>query len=402
MSREPDDSRTRRILRLLALTYAGLIVYGSLLPWSGWHRAFEGTFGFLHHPLIADLARKRLAENVLIYLPLGLLLVASDRRVRGARGVLWVTAAGAALSFSMETLQQFVPFRNASMADVLANAAGTLLGAGVALAVRSHTPAGRFLSAVRSRFRSGLVVDAGLVALGAWVLAQWSPLVPVLSRGEFHDNIRALLRGLHYHVVKGYPFAESALYLAGLLLLLDALKNDRKHVGLWFAGFAGAVLIATPFFHRREITLEPLVALLLVIVLSPLLLRFRMRGALAVFLFLAGFVLRELEARPGVRRPFTVIPFREYATLPLDAVPILLGMFWPFLAIGCIVALGTRSQVRARTAVLGGVLVFVVVFALEWAQQVLIGWHGDITHVLLAVAGWSVPWMVPAGAADAS
>lgn len=396
-----DELRTRRILRVLAIVYAVLIVYGSLLPWSGWHRPLEGLFGFLRHPILVDIARKRLAENVLIYAPLGFLLAASDKRVRNAAGVLLVTAAGAALSFSMETLQQCVAARHASSADALANTIGTLAGATVALALGSHTPIGRFLARQREQFRPGLLIDSGLLAIVLWVLSQWTPLVPVLGRAGLHENFAPIMQAFHSrHPVKLYPFAEQAFCLAGLLLLVARLRKDDRGAA-WFAVFASIVVLATPFFHRREITAEAIAALIAVLVLSPLLLRLPLKGRLGAAMLMASFLLRQLEPRPGVRRPFTLIPFREYATLPLDSVPILLGMLWPFMAVGCIVATSTDPRLRRQIAIAGGLLVFLAVFALEWSQQEM-GWHGDLTHVLLALAGWCVPWVLPQDTADSA
>jgi VanZ family protein len=43
-------------------------------------------------------------------------------------------------------------------------------------------------------------------------------------------------------------------------------------------------------------------------------------------------------------------------------------------------------------AFIGGLLVLAVMFALEWQQQTIPGRHADITDILLALTGWSLPW----------
>jgi VanZ family protein len=70
----------------------------------------------------------------------------------------------------------------------------------------------------------------------------------------------------------------------------------------------------------------------------------------------------------------------------------ILSLFWPFLALGCLGAFITRAHRRRWMAFIGGLLVLAVMFALEWQQQTIPGQHADITDILLALAGWSLPW----------
>ena len=55
---------------------------------------------------------------------------------------------------------------------------------------------------------------------------------------------------------------------------------------------------------------------------------------------------------------------------------------------------------RARPSILhvvaGALLVGGAVFAMEWQQQWMPGRYGDMTQVLLCVAGWIIPWCVRA------
>lgn len=70
----------------------------------------------------------------------------------------------------------------------------------------------------------------------------------------------------------------------------------------------------------------------------------------------------------------------------------MLSLFWPFVALGCLGAFATRPNRRRLMAFIGGLLVLALMFALEWQQQTIPGRHADITDILLALAGWSLPW----------
>jgi len=54
----------------------------------------------------------------------------------------------------------------------------------------------------------------------------------------------------------------------------------------------------------------------------------------------------------------------------------------------------TPQRLAAPAMTIGAVLVTAAVFALEWRQQWLPGRYGDITQVLLCLAGWIIPWCV--------
>jgi hypothetical protein len=115
-------------------------------------------------------------------------------------------------------------------------------------------------------------------------------------------------------------------------------------------------------------------------------------GGLAL---LIGFALAELEPATGVAfkplQPFNWIPFQGQMHT-LSGFSEILSLFWPFLALGCLGAFATRPNLRRWMAFVGGLLVLALMFVLEWQQQTIPGRHADITDILLALAGWSLPW----------
>jgi VanZ family protein len=72
--------------------------------------------------------------NVLLFVPLGVL----GALLRPRWPLLRWVVLGVALSGALETVQSLLPDRDASPVDVLANAAGVVLGAAAVLVTRSH------------------------------------------------------------------------------------------------------------------------------------------------------------------------------------------------------------------------------------------------------------------------
>ena len=107
MNRQPSSAVP------LAWLYAGLIVYASLYPFADWRVPGHSPWQFLWLPWPRYWTGFDLVANLLGYVPLcALMLVA---RVRAGdspgRGLLLALMLGAALSFSMEMLQNWLPRR---------------------------------------------------------------------------------------------------------------------------------------------------------------------------------------------------------------------------------------------------------------------------------------------------
>ena len=127
--------------------------------------------------------------NVLAYIPLGLLA----RLHFGARGTrlppfALAVALGALLSLAMEVAQFFIPNRVASLQDVVANTAGTTIGA-----LLFVDPVYSLLTRPLGEFRERLLIpgawgDAGLALLVLWTLAQLNPALPFFGAGNIASS----------------------------------------------------------------------------------------------------------------------------------------------------------------------------------------------------------------------
>jgi hypothetical protein len=243
----------------------------------------------------------------------------------------------------------------------------------------------------------GRAIDLGLVALGLWALSQLTPLLLSLD----NDNLR---KGLLPLWTPGFPspfnWTQLAAYagtIAGLGLFTSALVRHEKNVCLPFVAFVSGVLLVKILVMGRYLSLETLIGAAMGLVLAVLLRSSArpLRLALTGVLLLAGFALAELEpvagALPHQAQPLNWIPFRGHMH-SLAGFSEILSLFWPFLAVGCLAAFATRPGQRRLAAFSGGLLLLPLMFALEWQQQAIAGQHADITDILLALAGWSLPW----------
>jgi glycopeptide antibiotics resistance protein len=128
---------------LLGLIFAGIAIYGSLVPFRyrplELHEAIE-RFRQVTFRSLATGGRADLIANVLLFVPIGycwLAVFVLDRRLslRTVLALLLVVFLSAALSIALEFSQLWFPPRVVSANDLLAQAVGTVLGMGLWLTV---------------------------------------------------------------------------------------------------------------------------------------------------------------------------------------------------------------------------------------------------------------------------
>jgi VanZ family protein len=387
------------VRRLRALLYGAVIVYGSLFPFTGWRAAPNGLLDFLTGLPDFRVHRADALTNVLAYIPLGLFLV-RDGRSRPIRAVLFAALGGAALSLTMEFLQQFLPQRVASLQDVATNAIGSLIGALVGVLTQLDVPVMTRLA----RWRGQAIVrgsgeEFGLLAVGLWALSQWAPFVPSLDVGE----LRAHLSPLRHTLLDparfdAWRFAIYSFNVSGLAYLARTVARDRRFV-LLFAACAIIVVFGKVLFAGRSLSLEAAAGTLFagLIALPAFALGSRHCAVLSAALLLAGLAAAELRSEPsGVFYAFTWIPFRAQLENPLTGIASLLETLWPAIALSYLARFIAPSRERTRVGWLGAVALSLYVFTLEWHQQFVRGRVGDVTSVLLIAATWGFCWIAMA------
>ena len=133
--------------------------------------------------------------NMLMFMPLGALLFGafSRRSIATSSILLRTTAIGLTLSTVLEFFQQFVPSRDSSLIDIVANTVGAVIGAGAArwcgasfearlhrLRARTSTPA--LTGALSVVLILTLLLSGALQARSR--LSNWNPDYPLLVGNE--------------------------------------------------------------------------------------------------------------------------------------------------------------------------------------------------------------------------
>jgi VanZ family protein len=234
----------------LVALYGFAIVYASLSPFAPWIAPSPGTPFFLFAPWPPRGARFDVLANIVAYLPFGFLVALVPRRRPPLGRFSVAVAAGLGLSFAMESLQMFIPPRVASVGDLLANGAGTVAGAALAVVFARSEAAKRGATSLRERwFVGGRFGDLGLALIAVWLAAQVNPGIPLFAIvfdpvAEFGvaasappiaewDRAAALVEGAH-----------SALQLLGVGLFLTLLVRERRYAGGAVLLLLGAALAA--------------------------------------------------------------------------------------------------------------------------------------------------------------
>ena len=254
----PDAVLSRRTLRWLVIGYAVAIIYGSFLPF---YFNLDPNFvrwrwlSLLSAPVIPRVRQffiLDVASNVLLFVPLGFLLLAANREDRASGSFatpLLIGALGLLFGLSIECGQTLTPFRSPSILDALCNGSGAMLGAALGrFARRGLQPAS---TAILFRiFRRRLT----LVVLGFLLLA---PLADALYPFQLAHHLPTLWENL-MRVPDSLPAQEAHRFWADLLfekvflfaavgyLVLDNFRrfDDRRGAALaWLASSALALAI---------------------------------------------------------------------------------------------------------------------------------------------------------------
>jgi VanZ family protein len=234
-----------RLFGHLAVAWGILTVHGSLYPFSGWRlQSGIDPFAWFNMRWPRYWTAFDMGINVLVYLPLGfcVTLALCHRFRRRFFAPLCAAFLGVFLSFSMETLQSWLPSRVASNLDLACNSLGVLLGS--LAAVR----AGGWLLACWHTLRQRLIaplphVDLGLTLLGLWLLTLLAPENLPFSTGNLHSLLEWL--PMPRYDPKTYHLMETASVAANLLAV--GLFAGAMTRGRWMAFPLAALLFLLAF-----------------------------------------------------------------------------------------------------------------------------------------------------------
>lgn len=231
----------------LALLFVALIAYASLYPFVGWRAPGTPVLEFLRLPWPPYWTGFDLAVNLIGYLPLGALVLVAWARSGWRLEAAFALAvlSGGVLSFSLETLQNFLPNRVPSNVDLALNTLGAALGAAVAALL---------LALGRRRWQSWrdrwLVPRSagGVALLLLWPVGLLFPLPLPLAVGQVVSRTSAVLGGWLEDTVAG-PF-----WLAGLPDTVLPVTLPAAEIAVPLLGLLSPCLIAyavsTPGWRR--------------------------------------------------------------------------------------------------------------------------------------------------------
>ena len=383
---------------LLIFIYVVMLLYGSLFPFTGWTLPEAPLSGFL---LLwpSKLGLADVVQNVLVYAPLGLFVTFwLLGKFRFIPALIFATVAGTSLSFIIENIQQFIPSRVASTSDLLLNLLGTFFGGLLSSFLTPDTFTGSKVSKFRERwFRTGRVPNLGLIALCLWALSQTSPLVPSLDVSHLRHGLSLLFHSLRTpENIAPHDLLTYALYITGLSLLALTLAHPGKSIFLPFLILIVFVMSSKVLVEGRQLSAEALIGAVISVMF---LFSFKSAGSrtvavsvLGIIFISAGFILSELTSIPGQgTHIFNWIPLSGQMS-SLSGLQDILELYWPLFAIAYLAICVTPNHKRDLTEIFGGIAAALILFILEWFQQFLEGRYGDISQVLIALAGWFTPW----------
>ena len=351
-----------------------LIGYGSLYPFA-WDFASARPFALSLHGGYPDLI-----ENVLLFLPLGLLLGWRWRALARSRATaaFWL---GLALCYAvvLQIAQMYLP-RTPALVDVLANLVGYLLGWIIGFV--AYIVLERRLARLRD---NAVTPDLfALLLLLFWIVAELFPLLPTFDVSSLKENVRLLL---------GIPFWQprrtmlhlgmTVIGLGSLTVLARSLRLDtlRVPIGLALAAFVmlGKLIFVgqAPGFSVFLGILAGSVVWLALSRLKDARFMFVVMGvALATYLTYALWPLQLLSSP----KPFGWLPFTSALNNSIESV--IRSTVFEALCFGALLWAAVRTG-----ALLAGSTTVIVLLALgvEWLQAYIPGRTPETTAAAVAV-----------------
>jgi VanZ family protein len=310
-----------RFSRYALAGYGLLILYASLYPFSEWRWQGLMPLDFMLAPEPRYITASDLLINVGGYLPLGYLL-ARSLPAHWRRWALWLAASlGASLmSFSMETLQAFLPMRVSSNLDWITNSIGGALGAAICVWLLPRLRLAALLRLWRERWFEPHV-GYGLLLLALWPVALLWPAAVLFGTGQLVPTLlQPALDTDTWRVLSAW-FVNSGLNLPDF-----APMSVLRQTGISAAMLAGSILTLSALLRHGAPRLRLALALcatgLLAVSLSAAM-SFGPDHALA---WATVPTLRSVALGLMIGLPLSYLPPRLCATL--GALSLLLALVW--------------------------------------------------------------------------
>ncbi|MDY0166852.1 MAG: VanZ family protein [Thermoguttaceae bacterium] len=427
-----------RAYSVLAAFYAGLLLYGSLIPLDfhfmplrdAWRVFRDGM-----RPLHELSGQADMVTNIAMLVPFAFFALGALSREDRRRGRWWmvpvVFAAGVALSFVLEFSQVFVPQRSPSVHDTIAQTVGNMLGLAAWLA----------FGAPLSRWVRGLVSKSNAATLHMRLLYTYAalfifysvlPLNPTVSARQVWSKYKA-------GMIQVIPFAnpsdldllvivmKTLLYIPiGYLVACRGGRTRRPWMLALIGGglFASGVEVLQVFVRGRIATTTDIVLGTFGAAIGGLLAQFAgpiatgngFRGAwwhrwgtavklplaagwfvliachrwVAIPAHLAGVTMKDKLGATLQTPPGSMV----YSVGPLAATARIAQEFGAFLILGMLIQ-SILAGYR-RHAVIATLATLLLVLAIELGSLAFTSYRNDVTLTIFALAGAIVSaWAYP-------
>ncbi len=396
--KEKTELKPQAFLLVLTLSYVAFLLYATLYPFYPW-RWTPGSELFWLTPF-SQLSKFDVITNFLGYVPLGLIttLVLSNHFSTTITIVLTTTTA-VFLSGALEYAQFFLPSRVSSLTDVFVDSFGAFVGAIAATRFLSTQQSTHpFIGIAGDTLERRRLAHIGVLVLCAWALTQLIPLALSFQPASLRFGVQPLWYTLnHLSELHELTLLIDRLNLIALgLLCISLLKSQRRAI-FYFALFATVVLLLKIPVTGRSLSLETIVGLAIALIALPIMTPFvKLHAIIGIPVLAIAFLITSLAAGSASTNslftPFNWVPFRGQLNNVLGIIDILAAI-WPFTAMAVYI-LRTRPRNPYFVAATGGAMVLISTAWLEWHQQTLPGRYPDVTDILLALAGWVIPFAV--------
>jgi VanZ family protein len=225
------EGRNSRLPHALVALYAAAIAYASLQPFGDWMKPLPDTPFWLLAPESARTTNFDVIVNFASYIPLGFFASLLSRRATALGAMLIALVAGAALSFTLETLQWHMPPRYANVVDFAANTLGALAG-GMLGAMYGRSPLRTAMRELRPHLvLPGTIGDVGLALLATWFVAQLNPAIPPFALTFDPEPLLGAAAAARANDVAAtlIESAQSAFHLLGVGLFVALLVRERYY-----------------------------------------------------------------------------------------------------------------------------------------------------------------------------
>ncbi|MDE2440347.1 MAG: VanZ family protein [Betaproteobacteria bacterium] len=333
-----------RFASYLAFAWCGLVVYGSLHPFTGWRDTGVSPFAFLEGGWPRYWTVFDLAANIAVYLPLGFFLTLALSRLPGRfTAMLVATLLAGSVSFCLETLQTWLPSRVPSNLDLACNTLGGLLGA-----IWAKTVGPRIFAriiALEQRLLAPIPhAELGLTLLGLWLLVPLSPETLLFGAGDLRQMFG--LTGAMPFAAESFVMIEASItafnavavglivrMLCARLLVAYAIVPLFLLLSLTVATLAAAILVSpadalawlTPGSRLGLVVGSAILAVAIALPPTP-------RLMIAALSLMAGAVLVNL-APPNPYSAAALATWRQGHFLNFNGLTRLVGTAWPFLTL---------------------------------------------------------------------